>query len=267
MNFKFKTQLFQTEAVNSICEVFLGQGKQGLSEYSRDLGKRDPTAQVTMFDEVDDGLGYRNAEVELTEQQLLRNIHRLQGENNVKLSEDLDKSLGAASLDVEMETGTGKTYVYIKTMFELHRRFGWSKFIVVVPSVAARESVKSAFEATQDHFTEHYGLKPRFFAYNSSQLHQLDEYSSRVGVNAMIINTQAFAVTPKKGGHGRGGRVIYAARGEFGSRRPLDVLKANRPVIILDEPHKMGAATQNALKHYFNPLFSLNYSTAQKPQG
>ena len=123
MQFIFKKQGFQTEAVNAVCEVFVGQGKQGVTEYGRDLGKRVTPVQGTLFDEEDDGLGYRNAEVELTSQQLLRNIHKLQGENNIKLSDSLDQSLGAVSIDVEMETGTGKTYVYIKTMFELYERY------------------------------------------------------------------------------------------------------------------------------------------------
>ena len=170
-----------------------------------------------------------------------------------------------------METGTGKTYVYIKTMFELYKAYGWSKFIVVVPSIAIREGVKKSFEITQEHFMEHYGLKARFFIYNSSNLHQLDEYSQNAGINVMIINTQAFNTTMNedKNVEGRSGneaaRIIYTKRDEFGSRRPIDVIKANRPIIILDEPQKMsGAATQNALKKNFNPLFSLNFSATHK---
>jgi type III restriction enzyme len=191
--------------------------------------------------------------------------------NNIKLSNELVQGLGAVSLDVEMETGTGKTYVYIKTMFELHKAYGWSKFIVVVPSIAIREGVKKTFEITQEHFMELYGLKARFFVYNSSNLHQLDEFSQNSGINVMIINTQAFNTTmnENKNVEGRSGneaaRIIYTKRDEFGSRRPIDVIKANRPIIILDEPQKMGGtATQNALKNNFNPLFSLNYSATHK---
>jgi len=156
-------------------------------------------------------------------------------------------------------------------MFELNRRYGWSKYIVVVPSIAIREGVNKSFEMTQEHFMELYGIKARFFVYNSSNLHQLDEFSSGFGINVMIINTQAFNTTmnEEKNVAGRGGneaaRIIYTKRDEFGSRRPIDVIKANRPIIIFDEPQKMGgAATQNALKNNFNPLFSLNYSATHK---
>ena len=145
-------------------------------------------------------------------------------------------------------------------MFELNKKYGWSKFIVVVPSIAIREGVKKSFEITADHFMEHYGKKARFFIYNSSNLNQLDNFSSSLGINVMIINTQAFASSLKEDGRSKEARIIYSKRDEFGSRRPIDVIKANRPIIILDEPQKMGGAvTQKALKN-FNPLFTLNYS-------
>ncbi len=180
------------------------------------------------------------------------------------VSDALTESLGACSLDVEMETGTGKTYVYIKTMYELNRQYGWSKFIVVVPSVAIREGVKKSFEITQEHFMEQYGKKIRFFVYSSSHLNQLDDFSGNAGINAMIINMQAFNTSMKEGGRSREARIIYEKRDEFGSRRPIDVIQANHPIIILDEPQKMGGdATQRALKN-FNPLFCLNYSATHK---
>ena len=203
---------------------------------------------------IDDDTGYKNKAVELTDDQLLLNIQKIQSKNNIKQSQSLVKDLGRCSLDIEMETGTGKTYVYIKTMFELNKKYGWSKFIVVVPSIAIREGVKKSFEITADHFMEHYGKKARFFIYNSANLNQLDNFSSNSGINVMIINIQAFNAK------GADARRIYDKIDTFGSRRPIDVIKANRPIIILDEPQKMGGAkTQSALKE-FNPLFSLNYS-------
>jgi len=280
MKFQFKIQPFQTEAAESVVKVFAGQPNYGVSKYRRDVGTTKPKqrpAQGAMFeDETEQTMeefetAYRNAEVELTREQLLKNIRDVQMANNIKLSNELVQGLGAVSLDVEMETGTGKTYVYIKTMFELHKTYGWSKFIVVVPSIAIREGVKKTFEITQEHFMELYGLKARFFVYNSSNLHQLDEFSQNSGINVMIINTQAFNTTmnENKNVEGRSGneaaRIIYTKRDEFGSRRPIDVIKANRPIIILDEPQKMGGtATQNVLKNNFNPLFSLNYSATHK---
>ena len=274
MKFNFKIQPFQTDAVNAVVHAFNGQSKQSMS-YRRDLGVKakdaSATASFQQWEEDEDDTGYSNAKVELSDAQLLENIHVVQSENNIKISPTLVKELGAASLDVEMETGTGKTYVYIKTMFELHKCYGWSKFIVVVPSIAIREGVKKSFEITQEHFMEQYGLKARFFVYNSSDLSQLDHFSKDSGINVMIINIQAFAssLNEAKNVEGRRGdkaaRIIYSKRDDFGTRRPIDVIKANRPIIILDEPQKMGGtATQNALKNNFNPLFSLNYSATHK---
>ena len=182
----------------------------------------------------------------------------------IQPSTSLAKGQGRVSLDIEMETGTGKTYVYIKTMFELNRRYGWCKFIVVVPSIAIREGVAKSFSMLEDHFMEHYGKKARWFVYNSSNLQQLDQFSQDSGISVMIINTQAFAASMKEGAKNKESRIIYSKRDEFASRRPIDVIAANRPIIIMDEPQKMeGEATQTALKK-FNPLFTLNYSATHK---
>ena len=270
MKFNFKIQQYQTDAVEAVARVFSGQGHYDKISYIRDLGKKKAGQQMgmVMADEfgeaidLDDDVGYKNEMLELSDDQLLKNIRQIQSESNIKQSASLVKDLGRCSLDIEMETGTGKTYVYIKTMFELNKRYGWSKFIVVVPSIAIREGVKKSFEITADHFMEHYGKKARFFIYNSSNLNQLDNFSASSGINVMIINTQAFASSLKEDGKSKEARIIYSKRDEFASRRPIDVIAANRPILILDEPQKMGkegSATQKALKR-FNPLFSLNYS-------
>ena len=274
MKFNFKIQQYQTDAVEAVARVFNGQGHYDKISYIRDLGKKKANQQMGILAEdefgevldLDSDTGYKNEMVELSDEQLLKNIQQLQNENNIKMSTSLVKDLGRCSLDIEMETGTGKTYVYIKTMFELNKRYGWSKFIVVVPSIAIREGVKKSFEITADHFMEHYGKKARFFIYNSSNLNQLDNFSSSSGINVMIINTQAFASSLKEDGKSKEARIIYSKRDEFGSRRPIDVIKANRPIIILDEPQKMGGdVTQKALKN-FNPLFTLNYSATHAKQ-
>lgn len=228
-------------------------------QYRRDLG----TAQKHIFSE-DEEAGYRNADVELDKKQLLDNIRDIQIRNQITPSTALASGHGIVNLDVEMETGTGKTYVYIKTMFELNRCYGWSKFIIVVPSIAIREGVAKSFSMLEDHFMEYYGKKARWFVYNSSNLQQLDQFAQDSGVSAMIINTQAFAASMKEGGRSKESRIIYSKRDEFGSRRPIDVIAANRPIIIMDEPQKMeGVATQTALAK-FNPLFVLNYSATHK---
>ncbi len=261
MKFKFKIQRYQTEAVENTTNIFVGQPNRDSLKYRRDLGKN---YQRSIEDSTDDG--YRNADVELSSKQLLENLHSVQTAAGVPLSKALSKidGLGAVNLDVEMETGTGKTYVYIKTMFELNKLYGWSKFIIVVPSIAIREGVAKSFRMLEEHFMEQYGKKARWFVYNSSNLNQLDQFSQDAGLNVMIINTQAFAASLKEGGRSKESRIIYSKRDEFASRRPIDVIAANRPIIIMDEPQKMeGAATQAALKK-FNPLFVLNYSATHR---
>lgn len=172
MKFNFKIQQYQTDAVDAVVKVFAGQGYHDKVSYTHDIGNKSKPSNTQMtldledeygeiLDEFDD-TGYKNELVELSDEQLLKNIQTLQSVNNIKLSTALVKDLGRCSLDIEMETGTGKTYVYIKTMFELNKHYGWSKFIVVVPSIAIREGVKKSFEMTSEHFMEHYGKKHDF---------------------------------------------------------------------------------------------------------
>ena len=269
MKLQFKIQQYQTDAVESTVDIFNGQPNQGLLDYKMDQGKvyvidngKRIEQKGISFSGYD--TGYKNGEIVLSEDELLKNIHQIQTQNNIHLSNEVIKRLGACQLDIEMETGTGKTYVYMKTMFELNKRYGWTKFIVVVPSIAIREGVKKSFDITQDHFMELYGKKARYFVYNSDNLNQIDTYSQSADISVMIINTQAFNTSMKEGGKNKYARIIYDKRDEFGSRRPIDVIAANRPIIILDEPQKMGgAATQTALAR-FNPLFTLNYSATHR---
>ena len=267
MKFQFKIQQYQTDAVDSTVQVFSGQPNQGLQEYVLDKGKLFVKSKGTLHEVNDLSLmehGYSNQPITLSDVALLQNLQSIQSANNLNVSSELCQDLGRVSLDIEMETGTGKTYVYIKTMFELNKLYGWSKFMVVVPSIAIREGVKKSFDITQDHFMELYGKKARYFVYNSSNLSQIDSFSSSDDISVMIINTQAFNTSFKDGARNEAARIIYSKRDEFGSRRPIDVIKANNPIIILDEPQKMGGtATQAALKQ-FNPLFTLNYSATHK---
>ncbi len=265
MKFQFKIQPYQTDAVNSIVSIFAGQPFQERISYVRDLGVRPEPQdqQQTLFGEqeaeqAETAIGFENASLKLSDEQLLLSIRNMQARNNIKQSASLVRHLGRCSLDIEMETGTGKTYVYIKTMFELNKRYGWSKFIVVVPSIAIREGVQKSFETMEHHFMEFYGKKARHFIYNSKNLNELDNFSSSAGINVMIINIQAFNA------RGADARRIYEKLDDFASRRPIDVIKANRPIVILDEPQKMGGgATQESLRE-FNPLFCLNYSATHR---
>ena len=274
MKLQFKVQKYQTDAVDSVVNVFAGQPKHDGTSYRIDPGKMKLINNPALFEAnpaPDSGL--RNAEIVLTDTQLLVNINRVQQSRNLSRSTTLANSKaapGAPNLTVEMETGTGKTYVYIKTIMELHKRYGWSKYIIVVPSIAIREGVKKSFDVTAEHFQQHYGTKPRSFIYSSSQLHELERFSSDAGVQVMIINVQAFNAT------GKDQRRIYDALDDFQSRKPIDVVKANRPIVIIDEPQRLGeefntstgtskkASTSIESLAEFNALMVLRYSATHK---
>ncbi len=258
LKFKFSIQAYQTEAVESVAEVFAGQPFNARSPGRGEAAvRRDITNWNIPEEELE--TGFANAQVALNSSALLANVRRIQQRNNIRLSDSLASGgLGCCSLDVEMETGTGKTYVYIKTMFELNQRYGWSKFIVVVPSIAVREGVRKSFDAMQEHFMEYYGRKARFFVYDSANLEDIDNFAQSADINVMIINIQAFNA------RGRDARRIRTNLDEFGGRKPIEVIRAARSIVILDEPQKMGgAATRESLKE-FNPLFCLNYSATHK---
>lgn len=262
MKFKFKIQQYQTDAVENTVAVFRGQPSHTLSAYRRDLG----TYKEKRFAYKDEEIGYGNHRLELDRQTILRNIRSIQNLYDITPSETLAQGVAPVNLDIEMETGTGKTYVYIKTMFELNKQYGWSKFIVVVPSIAIREGVAKSFTMLEEHFMETYGKKARYYIYgsNANKLKELDTFSTNSNLSILIINTQAFAASLKEGGRSKESLIIYSERDEFGSRRPIDVIAANNPIVIMDEPQKMeGKATQAGIKR-FNPLFTLNYSATHK---
>lgn len=275
MKLKFKKQPFQTDAVNAVADCFIGQPKTEGVTYRIDPGKggtETATGQTQGGFDFSQS-GFKNREL-LKSVPLLDNIQAVQQRQNLPLSAKLASTKACpVNLDIEMETGTGKTYCYIKTMFELNRRYGWSKFIVVVPSIAIREGVFKTFDITADHFMEEYGKRARFFIYNSKRLHHLEQFSSDGGINVMIINVQAFS------SRGADAKRIYGtprinAKGQtelvglddFQSRKPIDVIAGNHPILILDEPQKLeGPATTKSLEE-FNPLAILRYSATHKTE-
>ena len=257
MKLKFKKQAYQTNAVDAVADCFAGQPKREGLNYRVDPGHAmDASGQAVAALET---VGFKNADLALTPSQILENIHAVQRRQNLPLSTALVKTkVCDINLDIEMETGTGKTYCYVKTMFELNARFGWSKFIVVVPSIAIREGVYKSLEITAEHFLDDYKKRARFFIYNSKQLHNLESFSSDAGINVMVINVQAFNAT------GKDARRIYEELDDFQSRKPIDVISANRPVLFLDEPQKMeGGKTLDSLVN-FKPLAVLRYSATHK---
>ena len=259
MKLKFKVQPHQTTAVESVIDCFAGQVNSAGVTYRVDPGRGKQIAPAGYLQTLSESLGFRNAPCQLSDGQVLANIQAVQRRQNLPLSSALVPSAGCnINLDVEMETGTGKTYCYIKTIFELHKLYGWSKFIIVVPSIAIREGVLKALAITAEHFTESYGKKIRFFAYNSRQLHHLESFSSDAGIYVMVINIQAFNAT------GKDNRRIYDELDDFQSRKPIDVISSNHPILILDEPQKMeGKKTLEALSK-FKPLMILRYSATHR---
>lgn len=280
MKIRFKTLGYQKDSVQAIVDCFKGQPRSEGHRYMIDQGivkAKKATAQGDMLEEtlhlqggkakkVIADIGFENAHI-FDLQAVLKNIQDVQAAGGLQRSSQLitdDNGKGKnltqspLNLDIEMETGTGKTYCYIRTMFELHKQYGWSKFIVVVPSIAIREGVYKSLNMMADHFQEQYGKKARFFIYDSKALHHLESFSSNGGINVMVINVQAFNAT------GKDNRRIYDELDEFQSRRPIDVISRNRPILILDEPQKMGADKTLTSLANFNPLFILRYSATHK---
>ncbi len=260
MKLKFKLQQYQSDAVKSVASCFLGQPNSAGQKYLIDLGNyQQKSGQQAMQMTLQDG--FRNSSLIISEDEILANIRQVQRSQQLAESNKLIKtSICDINLDIEMETGTGKTYCYIKTAFELNKQYGWSKFIIVVPSIAIREGVYKSLQITAEHFSEIYNKKARFFTYRSKDLSPIESFSSDAGVNIMVINVQAFNAT------GKDARRIYEELDDFQSRRPIDVISANRPILILDEPQKMeGGKTLDSLAN-FKPLMVLRYSATHKTQ-
>lgn len=252
MKLQFKHQKFQADAAKAVVDVFAGQPYL-TPTYMMDRGVN---YQQNLIDD-EDFTGWRNERIvpELSDHIVLEHLQKIQRANQIKPSEHLE---GHYNLTIEMETGVGKTYTYIKTMYELNKHYGWSKFIVVVPSIAIREGVYKSFQVTQEHFAEEYGKKIRFFIYDSSQLTEIDRFASDSSINVMIINSQAFNA------RGKDARRIYMKLDEFRSRRPIDIIAKTNPILIIDEPQSVeGKQTKERLKE-FNPLLTLRYSATHK---
>ncbi len=256
MRLQFKHQKFQADAAKAVVDVFAGQPYL-TPTYMMDRGIN---YQQNLTDD-EDFTGWRNEPIvpELTDKIILERLNKIQRINQIEPSAKLERSESCKyNLTIEMETGVGKTYTYIKTMYELNKHYGWSKFIIVVPSIAIREGVYKSFQVTQEHFAEEYGKKIRFFIYNSSQLTEIDRFASDSSINVMIINSQAFNA------RGKDARRIYMKLDEFRSRRPIDIIAKTNPILIIDEPQSVeGKQTKERLKE-FHPLLTLRYSATHK---
>lgn len=272
MKLRFKHQKFQEDATNAICNVFSGQPNE-TRKFLLDQGSSSSAAQ-SLF--TDTQTGWANPQIHLREEDILKNLREVQKTNKILPSNKIETLTSKVEWDdgrkqtvvkpvftVEMETGTGKTYTYIKTMYEMNARYGWSKFIIVVPSIAIREGVAKSFQITADHFKEEYGKACRYFIYNSTRLNELEQFADDPGINVMIINTQAFNAT------GKDARRIYMKLDSFRSRRPIDVISSVNPIVIVDEPQSVIGVTggKNVTRDSlgkFNPLFYINYSATHR---
>lgn len=253
MKLRFKHQKFQSDAAKAVVDVFAGQPYL-TPTYMMDKGVGAQQQSISIEQEFT-GWGNHKIVPELSDQTILENLKKIQRANQIEPSRSLE---GKYNLTIEMETGVGKTYTYIKTMYELNRAYGWSKFIVVVPSVAIREGVYKTFQITQEHFAEEYGKKVRFFIYDSSRLTEIDRFASDSSINVMIINSQAFNAK------GKDARRIHMKLDEFRSRRPIDIIAKTNPILIIDEPQSVeGKQTKENLKR-FGPLMTLRYSATHK---
>ena len=269
MKLQFKEQKFQNDAVKAIVDCFKGQ-PEGTNRFTLErtkeiLRKAKQAAlglQSMEFDsEIKESIGYRNRPVQITDTQVLKNIQQVQQWNEIRESEQIERPKGARNgynLTIDMETGTGKTYTYIRTMYELHKHYGWSKFIVVVPSIAIREGVYKSFDVTTEHFQELYGHKIKPFIYNSSRPQDIESFAADSRISVMIINTQAFNA------RGKDARRIYMELDQFASRKPIEIIAQTNPILIIDEPQSVdGEQTLKSMQD-FKPLFSLRYSATHK---
>ena len=251
MRLQFKSQAYQTDATNSIVDVFKGQAKGTREDF---IGKTG-LLNISRF-----------SNKKINNIDMLKNIQTVQKRDEL-LKQSIDMNQGL-NFTIEMETGTGKTYVYTKTIFELNKQYGWNKFIIIVPSIAIREGVNKSLDITAEHFKVKYGKKLRYFIYdtkNSSNLTNISTFSSSNEIEVMIINYQAFAVS-KKDSKVATNRKIYEPQDFMQSTIssiPIDVISATSPILIIDEPQRLGTTAEKKLKE-FKALFTLRYSATHK---
>lgn len=267
---QFKEQDFQIQAVRAVVSCFEGQAlktNRFTLERSKELIKKAKQAAagtITLEYDLEEEIGYRNSKIQITDDQVLDNIQVVQKKNNLHESQKIERPKGVNlgyNLTIEMETGTGKTYTYIRTMYELHKKYGWSKFIVIVPSIAIREGVFKSFQVTQDHFQELYGHKINPFIYNSGNPQEIENFASDPRISVMVINTQAFNA------RGKDARRIYQELDQFGTRKPIEIISQTNPILIIDEPQSVGKQGSKTLEGMqdFNPLFTIRYSATHAP--
>lgn len=248
MKLRFKEQKYQTDATSAVVNVFEGQQKidvKNIVFYESE----------TQLEGTWDIVVVPNPSIkQLDKSDLSRNISMVQRDNYIPSSDFTD----LLNFSIEMETGTGKTYTYINTMYELYEKYGFSKYIIVVPSIAIREGVYQSLETTSDHFQEKYGHRVNYSIYNSKKHNNILDFAGGSGINCIVMNYQSFRTK------GKNANLIFQERDEYGTNRPSDLIKATKPIIIIDEPQKITSETEKIINDEFNPSFILRYSATHK---
>ena len=260
MKLKFIDQEFQTDAVNAIADIFEG------SEFKESVFTIDKSKEVQRQGLDIEGkglsyeLGYAN-KLTLDDFELLRNVRKIQERNNILKSTDLQ----GRNFSVEMETGTGKTYVYTKTILELNKRYGFTKFIIVVPSIAIKEGVYKSFQITEEHFKMKYdNTVYSYFVYDSSKLNRIQTFSTSTNIEIMIINIDAFRKTLSESNVGN---IIHRESDRLSGNKPIDLISGTNPIIIIDEPQSVDNTpkAKEAIQT-LHPLVTLRYSATHRQE-
>ena len=236
---------YQKDAIDAITNIFNGQ------EITQTLfGIK--AGNLVGTEQIDTGIGNR---LTLSEDELLKNIQDIQKRNALEVTKSIDKN--NLNFSIEMETGTGKTYVFLRTIFELNKKYGFKKFIIVVPSIAIKEGIKKNLDITKEHFKTIYNNIPyNYFIYDSSKLNQINEFARSSDIEIMIINIDAF---------NKSKNVINLPQEATLGEKPIDIIASTRPIVIIDEPQSVDTTekAKSAIKS-LNPLFILRYSATHR---
>lgn len=261
MKLKFVEQQYQDDAVNSIVDIFEGC-KQSESLFTVDISSKSgqQSAQGEGFSY---NIGYSNEKcLTISEMQMLENVRNIQERNFIKKSTDLQNN----NFSVEMETGTGKTYVYIDTILRLNQEYGFTKFVIVVPSIAIKEGVNKSFEVTKEHFKLKYNnLTYNYFVYDSNKLDRIMQFATSSNVEIMIINIDAFRKSFDNPEAENKANLIHRPSDKLSGNKPIDLIKNTRPIVIIDEPQSVDNTpkSKEAIKS-LNPLCTIRYSATHK---
>jgi type III restriction enzyme len=242
MKLTFESNLqYQQDAIKSITGLFEGQPMEdSIAEYS--LKEKGTLSLIN-------GVGNN---LILSEEQILTNLQTIQSENEIAESKQLD----GMHFSVEMETGTGKTYVYLRTIYELFKQYGFKKFVIVVPSVAIREGVLKNLEITHEHFQNLYDNVPvHFQVYDSTKVSSLRGYATGNNIEVLVINIDAFA---------KDENIINKPNDKLNGQRPIEFIQSTNPFVIVDEPQNMETEKRSSAIENLNPLCTLRYSATHK---